>query len=284
MRLISFSGIGSPHAPLLASLLWMPLQSPPAAQDHIAYVMQIHGTWVVKGTTKPLAPGHSVPPGVEIVRRTSGDPRQDRITLVYRNNTTSPRCEHPCDSLTVLSSLTTTSWGRRVRDAVVTLIESAFTGLSSDPDRVASLHVRGRGLQDGVVKLTDTRVDFGPTLRHTEAGRYVLRLSPLTPSAPPIPLDSVPFQWRRTSSAPVAIVGVTPGLYECRLFVLRYGQLDDTGQRAWVLIADAAAYDEVSASFIAITEMTTTWSEVDEEAVQSFLRATLDTLASSVIR
>jgi hypothetical protein len=254
-----------------------------AQQEHLAYVLEVRGTWSISGSTEKLSQWQSVPAGVRIVRLQSDNPSNDKITLLYRDKTISPPCIYPCEGLVVRSSLATTSVIDRIKDAGLKLMEATISGLSRDSGSLGRLAARGSGLQDSVVRFEGTTIHLGPALTHAEPGRYVLRLSRIKPPATAGPLESSSFDWRKGQAGLVEVSGLTPGLYECRLSVRRYGQLDDTGQRAWVLLADTARYDEASASFAEVVSLTEQWNpRVDDETIRQFLRAALDHVASSV--
>jgi hypothetical protein len=260
---------------VLAALLLVRLIA--ASQAHIALVLDIEGLWYLGDTSQKLARWAGLPAGAQI-KAAPENTKNSRIVILYQDNT-KQTCEYNKDC-TVKGSLSESSLSHRILLAAQTLFRVREL-LNGDPDRYTVLGSRGEDFRDAVVALNAQTLDLAPVFANMQPGDYAVRLR-ATDRAESPPLEPVSFRWEPAQPRPVPVTGAAPGLYELRLLVRRYGQLEDTGQHAWVLLADAERYAALSESFAQAVKITEEWrSDVDREVVRSFLRAYLDHLTTS---
>ena len=138
----------------------------------------------------------------------------------------------------------------------------------------------GENLQEGVVKLSDGKVDLSPIFKNMNKGAYLLRFQHVTKDSAGGGGVRVRFNWEPTKSSPLSVSGVAPGFYRLSLLDTRTTENEPTGIYSWVLISKAEEYDKVDSLYKETVEMTNKWgNEVSREAVRGFLRASLELLA-----
>lgn len=248
--------------------------------QHIALVLDIDGMWHLGDSSQKLGKWDGLPAGAHITAAPE-NAKNARIVILYQDNTRGT-CEYKegCTRLPVEKSLSESSLADRLKVALNTLFRVREL-LHRDPDRYALLGSRGEEVRDAVVELNAATVDLTPAFRHIQPGDYVVRLRAINRADSP-PLEPVSFRWKPGRPLTVTVTRVTPGLYELRLMVRRYGQLEDTGQHAWVLLTTMERFAATSESFAQAVEVTDRWGpDVDREVVRSFLRAYLEQLATS---
>jgi hypothetical protein len=266
-------------AVVAATLFVVPLPALPQAQP-IALVLDIEGTWYIGESTEKLDRWDALPAGAEI-KAAAGDAKRAKIVILYQNNTTQT-CGYS-ETCLVKSSLAAASLGSRIADALSRLFPVGEL-LERNPDRYVLLGSRGTDLRDGVVPINGTTVDLASVFRGSEPGDYVVQLKALSPSDSPA-LEPVSLRWRAGQPLLVKVPGTTPGLYELRLLVRRYGQLEETSRQSWVLLAGPERFPAISELFAQGLKATEAWGpDVDPEVVRSFLRAYLEHLATSESR
>ena len=111
-------------------------------------------------------------------------------------------------------------------------------------------------MQDGVVKLSDGKVDLSPIFKNVNKGAYLLRFQHVTKDSACGGGVRVRFNWESTKSSPLSVSGVAPGFYRLSLLDMRTAENEPTGIYSWVLISKAEEYDKVNGLYKETVEMT----------------------------
>jgi hypothetical protein len=105
-------------------------------------------------------------------------------------------------------------------------------------------------LGDGVVKLEARQLLLAPVFAGVAPGKYRLEFKPVAGAeVASSELRTVYFEWdgvRQTAESPPLLV---PGLYKVDLFFATTTTGLPVGDRAWILVAEPARYDNLRAEF-----------------------------------
>lgn len=246
---------------------------PANAQTSIGYVLDFDGTWYLNGDrSNVLKRGAKLPAGGVI--RIDSASRSNLLVIanlrgeiIITRTCETESCSRP---IKLPENQPPRSFGSAIFDAAMGLIWGS-------PDRYSAHRSRSEELTDGVVKLSEDKIDFTPVLK--KPGRYYLRwrLVPGATEAASRWSDPINVNIERDSLAPAP--AFKPGLYEVNLMRQMGNGYEPTGA-AWVLVCSSPEYEQFSSSFREATELTKQWGDrVKPEAARLFLQAHLDQLA-----
>lgn len=263
----------------LAVTSFAPTVTAQTPRTPVGYVLEIEGEWYLNGhTSKPLRRWQKLPASgtVSIKAPTSGA----RIVvaslggqIIDNRDCDSSGCSQP---IKLPKAHTQRSRLRVALDATVDLL----WGL---PDRykLARARTLGSGLSEGVLKLNNGEIDFGPVLKQTGRNYLRWRARPLTGS-PGGWSEPVALRREQERLAPVAVSSFKPGLYEVDLQRPKYGSYE-TFASAWVFVAAASEYESATESFEEVVATIREWEDkVETNTSRQFLRAHLDYLAQQL--
>jgi hypothetical protein len=148
--------------------------------------------------------------------------------------------------------------------------------LSLSPEKGAMTYVRGIDgqLSDGVVPLSDNKLELAPAFQKMPEGEYWLQFVPL--SVPAKPLGPFHIVWDSRHSAAVSNPEFRPGLYD---LVLLEKSGEAEGSQAWILAAEPPVYASASADFEDAVKVSEQWpSDIPQSALRTILRAYLESL------
>ncbi len=270
--------------------------TPRGESQIVALITEIRGSWSLEVEGEPLRPlahGEGIPSGGRISPKSRAP--NDKITVVYLyerepgvcscedveacGQPTSCRCkgQDPCLWPLEVNGPPASSLGGR-------LWHAATRFFSRPHGTYTTVLSRGGGdLHDAVVPWDGAKLDLREVLQDLEDGRYVLLLeSPARPKpdSKASTLAPTTFNWESGRTSHVAVASLTPGLYRIRL-----EDADSTEQyaivgEAWVLVADAANYGRLVASYRQALDLTIEWDDaVKGSTTQGFLRAYMEMLA-----
>lgn len=268
-----------PIKTLSISLLLLGISASTIAQTPVAYVLEVDGKWSLSSNSSNLLrAGQKLAAGGVI--RIDSPSRSNRIVIanlrgeiIITRNCEVEVCSRPIKLSGVAAQRSLASV---VFDAAMDLIWGA-------PDRYSAHRSRSDELSDGVVKLSEDRIDFGSVLR--KPGRYYLRWRTV-----PAKSESA-GKWSDPTAVildPQGLALVTassfkPGLFEVNLLRSMGNGYEPTAA-AWVLVCAAPAYEKCNASYQEAVELTKKWGDqVKPEAARLFLQAHLDSLARQTV-
>jgi hypothetical protein len=263
----------------LAVTSFAPTVTAQTPRTPVGYVLEIEGEWYLNGnTSEPLRRWQKLPAGgtVSIKAPTLGA----RIVvaslsgqIIDNRDCESYGCSQP---ITLPKGHTQPSLLRVALDATVDI-------LWGSPDRYKLARVRtfGSALSEGVIKLNNGEIDFGPVLKQT--GRNYLRWRARPRTGPPGEWsETVALRKEQERPALVAVSGFKPGLYEVNLQRLKDGSYE-TFASAWVLVTAPSEYESATESFEEAAATTREWgNNVEPGTSRQFLRAHLDYLAQQL--
>lgn len=260
----------------LAALFFVIVIATTLCAQQVGFVQEIEGRWVLNNSAQ-LKPGESLPAGGTI-RNPSPSPF-DRITLANTRGEIFLKREckaaFDCARAIVLPRVARSGVLAAAYGAVMSLIWG-------EPDRYAVTGVRGEDLAEAVIKLDHGRVDLAPVFMQKERGRYYLRWRLVGSTGATTSLQT--FDWAPNSSHTASIANHKPGLYELTLMNLVRGEYKPSGGAGWVLLVDSRRYRNINARFAKMRRLTDRWGkDVSPDAKQTFLRATLDSLAKDLV-
>jgi hypothetical protein len=159
------------------------------------------------------------------------------------------------------------------------ILQAAMNWIWGSPDRYSAHRSRGGEISDGIVKLTDFKIDLS-SLLHIQ-GQYYLRWRVVTPDE-----KAVPGTWSETVELNniVSFSHFNPGLYEFYILRKNGGSYEPVSS-AWVLVSSTEDYEKTNGAYEQAVALSRQWEgKVKPETVQSFLKAYLDELARKNVR
>jgi len=245
------------------------------AQASVAYVLEVDGNWfLASNSANLLRPGQKLAAGGVI--RIDSPSRSNRIVIAdLRGEIIITRnCEvEVCNRPIKLPDLPAQ------RSVVGVVFDAAMDLIWGAPDRYSVHRSRSDELSDGVVKLSEDKIDFGSVLK--KPGRYYLRWRsvPVGSEAASKWSDPTEVILQSQGLALVTVSSFKPGLYEVNLLRSMGNGYEPTAA-AWVLVCASPSYEKCNSSFQEATELTKKWGDrVKPEAARLFIQAHLDSLA-----
>lgn len=245
-----------------------------AAQSPVGYVVEIEGNWVLNGSNA-LSLGEKLPAAGSIRRQSSS--RDDRITIAdMRGNVLEPVSRN-CGNGNC-SGVITLPRQARASSLWNVAFDTVMEAIWGSPNRYSAHRSRSGEISDGVVKLTDGKIDLSSVLKIQ--GDQHLRWRVISQKEDSAAEWTKPVKLEKTA----LVSGFQPGLYEINLVRSNGGNYEPVAS-AWILVATAADYEKAQASFRAAQELTKTWGDkVRPESMQLFLQASLDNLARKAVK
>jgi hypothetical protein len=249
-------------------------------ETRIGFVLDISGEWRLAEQT--ILKGQSLSGGATVQLVADSDRREDaHLTIILLNGrsynivcSTAQRCEK----------------GIRLPPSVIEqrtlterLIQAGLRVFSRQPERYIPGLSRGNStldLHDGVAQVDSQGVGLGSVLRNAQAGLYTVEFQSISEDATTGKKRDLQFRWSTTGPFSIPMVGLSSGLYNLSLFY--DNSKGKTAQAScWVYLVESEKYTKASADFREIEKATHYWDEnIREQAVRSFLRATLEYLAT----
>ena len=257
------------------------------AQQKVGYVLQIEGTWTLRGASQPLALGQSLPE-MGLLRNPSPRDRDNIVIADLRGEVIknircksgvckecheSGGCYDPVQPLPA-AGVKATAFG--------TTLSAVLELFAGRPDRYSMHRARGSealGKDSGVARLEGSTVDVSYFMHGLEKGSYevqLISLAVVSGSGQEWRSAVTTVNWNPGESVPLVLKGIQPGLY-----LLSFEHKSALGF-AWVLLCDSAAYPSVVASFEGFAKQMDEWGDsVPQDARKSYQRAYLDYLATN---
>ncbi len=245
-----------------------------AAQSPVGYVVGIKGTWILNGSNT-LSLWEKIPAGGSIRRQSSsGD---DRLTIADMRGSLLESASRDC-AKAGCSSAITLSRQAPASSMWNVAFDTVMEAIWGSPNRYSAHRSRSGEISDGVVKLTDGKIDLSSVLR-TQGEQY-LRWRVISQKEDSGAQWTTPLKLGKTAFVP----GFQSGLYEINLVRSNGGNFEPVAT-AWILVATPADYEKTQASFQAAQELTKKWGgNVKPETVQQYLQASLDNLARNAVK
>lgn len=256
-----------------------PAHAGQGVQDVIGFVVDLSGSWTIRGEAGAGAPvrlGQGVPQGSRIRPVSPGA----LVTIAFFDGATlrcpgARECGKPLRRRPVKGENAT----------VFSLLADAVAKFFAAPEGLY-IPAMSRGaaadLEDAVVELSASRLDLTPVLARSRPGQRVFLLE-RAGGGPPVsswqPVREIEVDWQGSGTVVVSAEGVAPGLFRLVELDLR-GDREPTGQMAWILVAGPAGARGLQNSFLALQKIGSAWGEpVDPKLVAGLLRAGLESLA-----
>src|SRR5207244_1983672 len=147
--------------------------------QQVGYVLEMEGTWTLKGSSKPLSPGETVPAaGVIRNQSPSGD---DHITIANLNGEIIKRircksgsCYECRESGTCYDAVQSLPIAPPKAGMAAVTLDAVMKLILGEPDRYSVHRVRGKELPNGVAELRGDQLDLSSIFSKQGEGRYYL--------------------------------------------------------------------------------------------------------------
>lgn len=259
-----------------AALSLLMFASQARAAANIGRVLDVYGEWRLWENGRDVG---KIELGQAVTSMSTARPRPDEDRgwlVIHLNDDRVIRCE--VGNLGACARPLVLGGQSKTRGKFFRAITYLFVSQPTLYELVMSRGQGEEGLRETVLLLDGVQVDLGPVFTTMPRGPYRLRLSPVRDDATRKKFEPFDFDWRPGAPSKVSLAGLTPGLY--RVLLLDTLKEDEpTGADAWVLVADARKYAQVSAKFQAAAEWSREWHEgAAQRAERIFLRVYLDSL------
>jgi len=250
-------------------------------EDDLGYVSHVEGTWLVaedtvnlyrriqRGDSLAAIADSGVTPSLAVVLTTG---QRVRYLCDVPADCSGPLI--PADSMRETSALL--GFASRIVRAVGSLIEG------ERPDTVSTISRGGPEIREGVVLIRGDILELEPLIGGLTPRRYRVTIRPLE-EGDDAGADRSPvtvLEWDAERETHIAAPGVEPGLY--RTEMTRASGLFAPKSVAWMLVAEAGAYEELRDRYAQALEITDGWrGDVSESEVTTFLRTYLQHLSRS---
>jgi hypothetical protein len=263
----------------------------------IGIVTSVTGGWYLEGNPMKRIEIYTVMPAGGRVRAKAPNGRYAHIEIKLLDHVPSIRrmCDRlgNCGEAIVLpSKLDITPETRRpdsrngsFADKVLFVLRSMFKQPRLYVPTLSRGDVR---LKDSVVELTAESVHLRPVFEEAQKGMYLLRIEPVEgPTSDLITnrkawLNPIRFRWDPDKPSVVRIPGLDSGLYAIRLLKPDTEDHEMTGVNAWVLVREGKEYQKAALSFRRAEQLTKDWGDEWKPDSESFLRAYLVSLNTTL--
>jgi hypothetical protein len=265
----------------LGSLLFILSLAPAARAQHVGYVFELGGEWLLgHGSPRRLSRGHKLPAGGTVYVQSPSS--RDHIVILDNNGEiiARRRCSvaEDCNRPIVLPKA-----GKARPSSVGVVFSSVMKLLWGEPERYIPLRSRGLELTEGVARLNKGEVDLSPVLKRMAAGDYHLRMREVMrgdKTADGQWLGPFALKWEPPGPAALPVAGLRPGLYEVASLDYSGGMYMPKGESAWVLVGEAGTFEKASAAHEEALALTGKWGDaVTPAAARGFVRAHLSHLS-----